>query len=748
MPRAAVTKNYFQFNKGLITEATGLSFPENSMLAAVNVDLNYDGSVSRRKGLKIEESLGSLGLGDPVAEGIVVQKYVWKNAGTALDKEILAVKYGSALVFYDLSSSNLALLGSVSLGSPTSKVSFASGNGYLLVAAGGYPKYVEYDGVDFTVTDIYPKIRDFDGISYFQDTPHKRPTTLPTDQNFSFYLYNLLNQGWPAKMVRNAAGTPQEAWIIFETVVGSFPAYSDRYQPEGDKYNPIGEKILDPSTSDPSLGRFVLDMFNIDRAAALDSLTDASYTVDTIVRNDLETYHPAEIIEERPTVIGFYQGHAVLGGISNKRYASQIFFSQSVRKKADLSKYYSVNDPTADIESSPLDTDGGSITINGLGKLIKLEEYGPWLIVFADNGVWAIRSDNDSVFSVNSATVTKVSEVGAINDNAIVNVDSSILYWADKGIYALSADQSSLSLSVQSISEVTVDTLYKNIPAISKRFADVCYDKFNSKVYWMYNSTLTSESGFTSFYDKALVLDLRLQAFYEHHFPTVDTDNTLLGAAVYKRDLSFSEEVFNIVAGSDNVIASSDNVVFTAASATSSNDQSIIFFAYPTSVFGSGYVAAFATLSDRDFIDWADQDGDYFDSYVETGYETLESPANVKSIGSLHCYFNRTEERFVSDGAGGITFDYPSSCLMTAKWEWTNTGTANRWSTPQQVYRLRVPFISGGDLQPFDYDYSVITTRNKVRGKGKAVVLRFESEDGKDFQLLGWSVEYSAGAKI
>jgi len=39
------------------------------------------------------------------------------------------------------------------------------------------------------------------------------------------------------------------------------------------------------------------------------------------------------------------------------------------------------------------------------------------------------------------------------------------------------------------------------------------------------------------------------------------------------------------------------------------------------------------------------------------------------------------------------------------------------------------------------YSYSVITTRNKLRGKGRALSLKFRTEPYRDLQLLGWSIE-------
>jgi hypothetical protein len=47
----------------------------------------------------------------------------------------------------------------------------------------------------------------------------------------------------------------------------------------------------------------------------------------------------------------------------------------------------------------------------------------------------------------------------------------------------------------------------------------------------------------------------------------------------------------------------------------------------------------------------------------------------------------------------------------------------------------------------FDEDstflFDVVNTRNKIRGKGRALSLRFNTEPGKDMILLGWGMDIS-----
>lgn len=75
-----------------------------------------------------------------------------------------------------------------------------------------------------------------------------------------------------------------------------------------------------------------------------------------------------------------------------------------------------------------------------------------------------------------------------------------------------------------------------------------------------------------------------------------------------------------------------------------------------------------------------------------------------------------------------------SSLLMQARWDWANLSTSNKFSRQTQVYRNVRPnsATSAG--------FPILVTKNKVRGKGRALQLRFVSESGKDAEIVGWGV--------
>jgi hypothetical protein len=79
--------------------------------------------------------------------------------------------------------------------------------------------------------------------------------------------------------------------------------------------------------------------------------------------------------------------------------------------------------------------------------------------------------------------------------------------------------------------------------------------------------------------------------------------------------------------------------------------------------------------------------------------------------------------------------------------EWTNSANSGKWGNQFQAYKLLRNYIPSGVSDSFDYGESVIVTRNKLRGSGKCLSLKLESEDGKDMRILGWGVGVTADGK-
>ena len=48
--------------------------------------------------------------------------------------------------------------------------------------------------------------------------------------------------------------------------------------------------------------------------------------------------------------------------------------------------------------------------------------------------------------------------------------------------------------------------------------------------------------------------------------------------------------------------------------------------------------------------------------------------------------------------------------------------------------------VNTGDLTEFNYPYESVISRNRIRGRGRNLKLRFESTLGNDFRLQGYEV--------
>ncbi len=134
----------------------------------------------------------------------------------------------------------------------------------------------------------------------------------------------------------------------------------------------------------------------------------------------------------------------------------------------------------------------------------------------------------------------------------------------------------------------------------------------------------------------------------------------------------------------------------------------------------------------------------YFDSYLITGDETLGDLQRNKQTTYVHSFFQRTESGFIDDGTGIPIPQDPSDCRLVGRWDWHNTASGNRWSESQRAYRYRKPYSPSGFADTFDTGEEITYTKLKVRGKGRALTLRYDSTDGKDFQLLGFSSAFTA----
>lgn len=202
-PAFAVENN---FTKGLITESSGLNFPENASTDTDNCVYTLIGEVLRRPGFDYETNHGFY-LTDRT--GRAISEYKWDNAGGDGLTQIIVSQIGNTLFFTPSSQATIAAPISALMGviAPIAMSQFAlgtfdislecqftSGNGYLFVFHPSCdPFYISYTSGTLSATRITVQIRDFTGVSEPSVGLNVRPAVLTAE-----HTYNLINQGWTA----------------------------------------------------------------------------------------------------------------------------------------------------------------------------------------------------------------------------------------------------------------------------------------------------------------------------------------------------------------------------------------------------------------------------------------------------------------------------------------------------------------------------------------------------------------------
>lgn len=488
------------------------------------------------------------------------------------------------------------------------------------------------------------------------------------------------------------------------------------------------------------------------RFSVLSVPTADTYTVALVLPNDFtndynftefaQTFDFSDAISNtqgaispyRPSTAAFFAGRAWYSGIHSGRLDNKIYFSQVIENDAQAGKCYQVADPTNPNISDLVETDGGVLTISEATQIHKITAYSSSLLVFASNGVWQIGPGQRGYFTATSYSVRKVSEVGTDGPGSIVVAEGIPVYWGKASIYAVTQDPNNGFLVVQNISVGKVDNLFNMISYSEKARVQSTYDSLNKRIVWAYNVEYSDSVEIYQMYNTMLLYDVKFEAFLSW------------------RTLRFSS-LFSI----KDVVA--DLPGRTVKLVTNYQD-------------GRTFIGDFTSTT---YKDWGLTE---LPAYLVTGFDTAKSPNRFKYAPIVHAFMKRTETGFVSVDGDFVPVN-ESSLTMQARWDWADNSVAGKWGTAQQIYRkprLFTPTTIGGGVGfalswfenawfpgawagaawfsngtggggggiPTGYDDGspLVITRNKVRGRGRSLHLKFEAGAGKDAHLLGWTTNF------
>lgn len=712
MPQSLSQKVVNTFVKGLVTERTELTFPPDASIDELNCVLNRDGSRRRRRGARRElnYSLSTFTVGKDTTFNIGE----WTNVGGQSGLEFLVLQVGSTLRFYnkaDLPYSEHQITESVNLstyaisggvGASNANCQFTSLNGALVVSSKAIDTiYIKRNNTtgSLTVSRINFKVRDFEWQG--NKANYLAETASPTDER----KYDTANAGW-------TGDKGSAALTAYITATGKYPPltlpwYAGK-DADGD-FSVAEWKKVYAGTSLSGNGGFILDFFSKDRASASG--------VTSIV---------TELESSRFKTVEAFSGRVFYAGLDSEKNSGVILFSRQIEDLKELGDCYQTNDPTSEDISDLLDTDGGLIRIPEAVNIKLLYSFGATLFVFADNGVWSINGV-DNVFRATEYSIRRVTNIGLLTPESFVSAEGVPFWWSKTGIHTFQFDQVSGSPTEVNLSLTTIQGFWDRIGNTRRLSVKATYDALNKRIYWAYpNENEPNENKLNNF----LVLDIPLGAFYPWKVSDVVSDtNYILGITNYS-GYGSDELVRDVVlSNGDDVVQGSDDIVSVRLSDFATGDPALVLLIRDG---GTGKMTM-GSFSRDDYLDWSSAD---YSSYAEAGYDFISDVVRQKNSPYIVTYMRVTEEGWEDTGSG-YDVVHPSGLYVSAYWDFSN----NASSEPQQAYRFKqTPVVDVENLGEFGYPSTVITSRLKLRGKGRSVRLRFESETGKDFILLGYGV--------
>ena len=743
---AAKTEKIFNtFIKGLVTEASPLTFPENASLDEQNFVLNRDGSRSRRLGIDYEDlyALTATGFTTEQLQTGKQSFHKWESPGGDTTVSIGVIRILNKLWFVDLLTANPSsnLLNSdspITLADlSTAEIETTVINNKMVIVSDDLPKPIvlSYNKATEAVTQesLTITVRDIWGVDDGLDESI-RPSSLSQT-----HKYNLRNQGWNESIVTVSGA---DAIDYTKTQLGVYPSNADVWtlgknsNPSSanyEKYDPATLERNSTSQFQVAKGSYIIDAFN--RGTDRVGLSDT-----TGLPTDQEQGSITTVASYAQRL--FYSGvtSSVTGGDARSpNYSGYVFFTKVITSDDDLGKCHQESDPTDPGINDLIDSDGGSIQIPEATRIVKIVSSQASLLVFAENGVWEIYGDTGG-FIATSFQASKVSTNGVLNPNSIINVNGTFVYWSKAGIYMLTPDVAAGRFKAESISLTSIQSLFLEIPDVGKNHCKGFYDEKENRVRWLYNDSDTyAENNFVNKYNKELVLDLTIQAWYKNTISELASDSPYVADFIEVPGYAVTESDIGVEVGADSVIVTSgDPVVVTSAFQT--NRSAVFSF---LTVVGTSFTLS--KYNSTRFVDWYTKDttGINYSSYLVTGYELFGDLMRQKYVPYIFFYFKKTEDGYTDTGSG-LVLNNQSSCKVQAQWNWANSINSGKWGTEWQAYRLTRFYTPSGVDDPFDNGDAVIVTKNKLRGSGKTISLKISSEEGKDMQILGWAMPATA----
>lgn len=720
-----------KFNKGLVGSASPVDFPIDAASTLKNFVIEKDGSLRKRAGLSTKHSFSltstdSIPIKPDGASNLLgyVSNFRSKNDLLLLVLEIRNVYAGVSndiirFVEYDITSNSSREIGVATSSGAEPRFPYNNGVTGSAIDLGGaftvtsseqcytlyYDSALDKIAYDPDIADI--RIRDSWGVSYEEGAPGA--AALANATLYPKLVYNAYNNGYGGADVvklnatddgRFVPGKLYSAGLTFQSK-NSGPVLSNNHYLQNQEFFteivPRGKWIGSPYNwkrlSVKSSGSAVV---SVDNGLALSTTL---YT-DSILSNG-RVWHWAKNYE--------HSGNALDRNTPNPD--TMILFSQVVIGGEGASKCYSANDPTAcgDIPAQPLEADGGVIVISGSGAILQLIDYDGRIIVFAENGVWEISGP----FSPINYQIRKLTDERLSDHRTVVFIDDRVVFMGEGAIMAIVRDPRYNTLSATDISSPSLADMYLQRYKVTRDTA-IAFSAYNGVdgvvEWWMCKDVSTPVSGGVY---TVLCYDKVLGVFYSKEYVIPES------------------------AGNFRFIGTVED--FTTPG------KFLLIGLHKASV-GSSATVSIVDPEAGDLIDTiTTSEGQVelpYSAELETGAASFGDASKAKNAPYISLYFKQTEGAYNELG----DFDTPSSCLMRLKWDFSRSADTGKWTDEREMYRLNR--FNYPDTASFDYGYDVVVTKNKVRGRGKALRIKLTIPSGKTCHLYGWNFTLLTNSEV
>lgn len=174
----------------------------------------------------------------------------------------------------------------------------------------------------------------------------------------------------------------------------------------------------------------------------------------------------------------------------------------------------------------------------------------------------------------------------------------------------------------------------------------------------------------------------------------------------------------------------------------------------------TNYNATFSAFTQSSLYDWdeASSSPTSYTSYLKTYYIVPEEAMTWMQSPYIYVFMDEAEQETIQDSAGEVLIDSDgtvivvdeASLTMNTIWDWSDIieseiildslGSTVIDSTGATVINQESSPKVSRDIEVYRFrdGYSNRVSKNKIKGRGKVLQLKFTSTEGIGFNLLGW----------